>query len=150
VAAESATLLVRLQADQAAARRAQEKDRVMLLGMVISEVKNREIELKRDAIDEDIIDVIRKGIKRRRESVDLYRKATRDDLADKEQGEVTLLEAYLPAPVDPEEIRVAVRQAIASGSTNIGAVMGRVMPLFKGRVDGTVINAIVKAELAPG
>ena len=84
MAAEGASLIVRLQADQAAARRAQEKDRVMLLGMVISELKNREIELRRDATDEDITDVIRKAIKRRRESVELYQKANRQDLVDKE------------------------------------------------------------------
>lgn len=142
-------MLVRLQADQAAARKAQEKDRVLLLGMVISELKNREIELRRDATDEDITDVIRKAIKKRRESVDLYRKASRNDLADKEQSEVVLLEAYLPAQIDPEEIRAAVRAAIAAGAANVGAVMGRVMPQFKGRADGTLINTIVREELAP-
>jgi uncharacterized protein YqeY len=150
VAAESPALLARLQTDQATARRAQEKDRVMLLGMVISELKNREIELRRDATDDDIIDVIRKGIKKRRESVDLYRKAGRDDLADKEQMEVQLLDAYLPASIDPEEIRTAVRAAIASGAANVGAVMGKVMPQFKGRADGTVINTIVREEIARG
>jgi uncharacterized protein YqeY len=148
MAAEGASLLARLQADQAAARRAQEKDRVMLLGMVISELKNREIELRRDATDDDIVEVIRKGIKRRRESVDLYRKAGRDDLADKEQGEAHALESYLPAQVDPELIRAAVRSAISAGANTVGAVMGRVMPEFKGRVDGTTINNIAREELA--
>lgn len=149
MAAEGASLLVRLQADQAAARRAQEKDRVMLLGMVISELKNREIELRRDATDEDITDVIRKAIKRRRESVELYQKANRQDLVDKESFELTALEAYLPAQIDPETIRAAVRDAIAAGAANVGAVMAKVMPLFKGKADGTTINAIVREELAP-
>lgn len=143
-------MLARLQADQAAARKAHEKDRVMLLGMVISELKNREIELRRDATDDDTVDVIRKAIKRRRESVEVYRKAGRDDLADKEQREGTALESYLPAPVDPDTIRVAVRSAIASGAANIGAVMARVMPEFKGRADGTIINTIAREELARG
>lgn len=150
MAAESPALLARLQTDQAAARRAQEKDRVMLLGMVISELKNREIELRRDANDDDIVEVIRKGIKKRRESVELYRTAGRHDLADKEQTEVQLLEAYLPASIDPEEIRAAVRAAMAGGAANVGAVMGKVMPQFKGRADGTVINAIVREEIAKG
>lgn len=150
MAAESPALLARLQTDQAAARRAQEKDRVMLLGMVISELKNREIELRRDATDDDIVDVIRKGIKKRRESVDLYRKAGRTDLADKEHTEVQLLEAYLPAEVNPDEIRAAVRAAMAGGASNIGAVMGKVLPQFKGRADGNVINGIVREELARG
>ena len=120
----------------------------MLLGMVISELKNREIELRRDATDEDTVDVVRKGIKRRRESVDLYRKAARDDLADKEQREVNALEGYLPAQVDPELVRAAVRAAIAGGGAHVGAVMARVMPEFKGRVDGTTINTIAREEIA--
>ncbi len=147
MAADGVTLLARLQAEQAAARKAQEKDRVMLFGMVISELKNREIELRRDATDEDTLDVIRKAIKRRRESVDMYRQAGRNDLADKEQAEASTLEAYLPPQVDPEAIRAAVRAAIASGAANVGAVMARVMPEFKGRADGNVINAIVREEL---
>lgn len=144
------TLLARLQADQTAARRAQDKDRILLLGMVISELKNREIELRREATDDDTADVIRKAIKKRRESVDMYRKGGRDDLADKEHGEAATLEAYLPAQLDPEAIRSAVRAAIAGGASNIGAVMGQVMPAFKGRADGNVINAIVREELARG
>lgn len=141
-------MLARLQSDQAAARKAQEKDHVMLLGMVISELKNREIELRRDATDEDTVDVIRKAIKKRRESVDMYRKGSRDDLADKEQREVAALETYLPADVHPDVIRTAVRDAIAGGATTIGAVMGRVMPQFKARADGNVINTIVREEMA--
>ena len=142
-----APLLSRLQADQATARKAQEKDRVMLLGVTISEARNREIELRRALTDDDVIDVIRKGIKKRRESVELYTKAGRVDLADKEQSEAALLELYLPAQVDPEELRAAVRAAIASGATNIGAVMARVMPQFKGRAEGGTINALAREEL---
>jgi uncharacterized protein YqeY len=148
VDASGRSLLARLQGDQAAARREQQKDRVMLLGMIVSEVRNREIELRRGATDDDVIDVIRKGIKKRRESVELYAKAGRTDLQDKEQQEVTLLEVYLPAQVDPAEVRAAVQQAIAAGAANVGAVMARVMPAFKGRVDGGVINSVAREELA--
>ena len=143
-----APLLSRLQADQATARKAQEKDRVMLLGDSHSEARTREIELRRALTDDDVVDVIRKGIKKRRESVELYTKAARTDLADKEQAEAALLEMYLPAQVDPEELRAAVRAAIASGATNIGAVMARVMPQFKGRAEGGTINALAREELA--
>jgi len=148
VDASGNTLLARLQGDQATARREQQKDRVMLLGMIVSEVKNREIELRRELTDDDVIDVIRKGIKKRRESVEMYAKGGRSDLQEKEQDEVTLLEVYLPAPVDPAEVRAAVQDAVASGAANVGAVMARVMPAFKGRVDGSVINAIAREELA--
>ena len=142
------SLLARLQGDQATARREQQKDRVMLLGMIVSEVKNREIELRRELTDDDVLDVIRKGIKKRRESVELYGKAGRTDLQEKEQQEVTLLEAYLPAQVDPDEVRAAVQAAIAAGAANVGAVMARVMPAYKGRVDGSVINVMAREELA--
>lgn len=148
VDASGNTLLARLQSDQASARREQQKDRVMLLGMIVSEVKNREIEMRRDATDDDVIEVIRKGIKKRRESVEMYARAGRVDLQEKEQQEVVLLEVYLPAQVDPAEVRAAVQAAIAAGATNVGAVMARVMPAFKGRVDGSVINAIAREELA--
>jgi uncharacterized protein len=148
VDAGGASLLARLQGDQAAARREQQKDHVMLLGMIISEVKNREIELRRDATDDDVVDVIRRGIKKRRESVDMYAKAGRPELLEKEQREVTALEGYLPAQVDPALVRAAVVTAIAAGAANIGAVMGRVMPQFKGRVDGGVINTLAREELA--
>lgn len=146
--ASSVMMLAQLQNDQAAARRAQDKERVLLLGMLIAEVKNRELELDRPLTDDDVTDVIRKAIKKRRESVDLYAKAGRQDLRDKEQQEVEMLETYLPPAVDPEEIRSAVIAAITAGANNIGAVMGRVMPSFKGRVDGSVINAIAREELA--
>ena len=126
------------------------KARVLLLGMIISEVKNRELELRRDAGDEDVVDVIRKGIKKRRESVELYGKAGRTDLSDQEQSEVIALEVYLPANVNPDELRAAVRAAMQAGAANIGAVMSQVMPQFKGRVEGGTINAIVREELARG
>jgi uncharacterized protein YqeY len=148
VDASGNSLLARLQGDQATARREQQKDRVMLLGMIVSEVKNREIELRRELTDDDVLDVIRKGIKKRRESVELYGKAGRTDLQEKEQQEVTLLEAYLPAQVDPDEVRAAVQAAIAAGAANVGAVMARVMPAYKGRVDGSVINVMAREELA--
>ena len=92
--------------------------------------------------------MLRRGIKRRRESVEMYVKGARPELADKESAEVTQLEAYLPAQVDPEELRAAVREAIASGAGNVGAVMGKVMGRFKGRAEGGTINAIVREELA--
>lgn len=148
--AGGASLLVRLQADQMSARRAQDKQQLLLLGMVISEVRNREIELRRDAVDEDVVDVIRKSIKKRKESVELYVKAGRTDLAEKEQAEALALEVYLPAQVNADELRLAIRDAIAAGATNVGAVMARVMPLFKGRADGSTINSIARDELARG
>jgi hypothetical protein len=111
-------------------------------------VKNKKIELKRDPTDADVIDVLRKSIKRRRESVEMYTKGNRQDLADKETSEAAALEKYLPAQVGDEELRAAVRAAIAGGATQIGAVMGKVLPQFKGRAEGGTINAIAREELS--
>lgn len=138
----------RLTRDLTASRKAQDKPRTLLLGTILADLKNRRIELQRDLTDDDVIDVLRRGIKRRRESVEMYEKGSREDLASREREEVRQLEMYLPAQVSADEIRAAVRQAISDGAANIGAVMGTVMPRFKGRADGSTINAIAREELA--
>lgn len=141
-------LVTRLQADLNASRKVQDKPATLLLGTVISDIKNRRIELQRDLADPDVVDVLRKGIKRRRESVDMYEKGGREDLAAKERFEVALLEKYLPPQVGEDELRSAVKTAIAGGATSMGAVMGSVVPQFKGRAEGATINAIAREELA--
>jgi uncharacterized protein YqeY len=141
-------LLARLQGDQIAARKSQDKPATLLLGTILSDIKNRRIELQRDPVDAEVIEVLRKGIKRRKESVEMYKKGNREDLVAKESAEIQLLEKYLPPEVDQEELRAAVKAAIAAGANNIGAVMGKVMPQFKGRAEGSTINAMAKEELA--
>ena len=141
------TLQSRLASDLTAARKSQDKAATLLLGSTLSEIRNREIELKRELTDDDVGEVLRRGIKKRRESIEIYDKAGRAELAAVERQEVALLERYLPAQVSPDEIRAAVRAAIAGGAGNVGAVMGKVMPQFKGRADGSVINAIAREEL---
>jgi uncharacterized protein YqeY len=136
-----------LQQDLNAARKAQDKARTLVLGTIISDAKNRRIELRRELTDDEVIDVLRKGIKRRRESIEMYA-GKREDLAEKERAEVRVLESYLPAAVGEDELRAAVRAAIAGGATQIGAVMGRVLPQFKGRAEGSTINAIAREELS--
>ncbi len=140
-------LLARMQGDLNSARKSQDKAGTLLLSTVLSEVKNKKIELRRDPTDADVIDVIRKSIKRRKESVEMYTKGNRSDLADKETGEAAALEKYLPAQVSEDELRTAVKAAIAGGAKQIGAVMGKVLPQFKGRADGSAINAIAREEL---
>ena len=140
-------LHARLQGDLNASRKAQDKAGTLLLGTVLSEVKNRRIELRRDPTDADVVDVLRKAIKKRRESIEMYDKAGRADLADKERSEAAALDKYLPPAVADDEIRAAVRTAIDSGAANIGAVMGKVLPQFKGRAEGGTINAIAREEL---
>ena len=136
-----------MQGDLNASRKAQDKTATLLLGTVLSEVKNKRIELRADPTDADVVDVVRKSIKKRREAVEMYDKGGRVDLADRERAEAAALEQYLPPPVSIDEIRAAVAGAIAAGAANIGTVMGKVVPQFKGRAEGGTINAIAREEL---
>src|SRR5437773_8027554 len=96
-------LHTRLHAELTAARKAQDKPATLLLGTTLSEVKNRSIELKRDLTDDDVIEVVRRGIKKRRESIEMYEKGGREELAAKERSEVVLLERYLPAQIGGDD-----------------------------------------------
>jgi uncharacterized protein len=142
----SATLRTALNA----ARKAQDKDRTLVLGTILANLKNREIELRRPATDDEVAEVLRKGIKMRREAVEQYTAAARQDLAAQESAQITVLEEFLPAAVAPEEIRNAVRKAIGAGARDIGKVMAQVLPQYKGRADGKLINQIAREELQAG
>ena len=142
-----ADLAGRLQDELNASRKAQDKPRTLLLGTIVADVKNRRIELRRDLTDDEVVDVVRKGIKRRRESVEMYAGAGREELAATEREQIAILETFLPPAVPDDELRAAVRAAIDGGATTIGTVMGRVLPQFKGRTEGSVINAIAREEL---
>ena len=137
----------RLQADLATARKARDKAGTLLLGTVLADIKNRRIELGHELSDEEVREVLRRAVKRRRESVEAYEKAGRQELADNESAEITRLSAYLPANVSDDEIRDAARAAVAGGATSIGAVMGVLMPRFRGRAEGATINRIAREEL---
>ena len=132
------------------ARKAQDKERTLVLGTILANLKNREIELRRPATDEEVVDVLRKGIKIRREAIEQYTAAARKDLADVESVQIRVLEEFLPPTVDPEEIRAAVRSAIGGGAKDIGKVMSQVLPKYKGRADGKLINQIAREELQTG
>ena len=133
-----------------AARKAQDKDRTLVLGTILANLKNREIDLRRPATDEEVVEVLRKGIKTRREAIEQYTAAGRTELAETEQKQITVLEEFLPPAVDPEEIRAAVRDVIAGGARDLGKVMGQIVPRYKGRADGKLINQIVREELQAG
>ena len=133
-----------------AARKAQDKDRTLVLGTILASLKNRQIELRRPVTDDETIDVLRKGIKTRRESVEQYETAGRADLVANETGQIRVLEEFLPPAADPADIRAAVRAAIAGGAKDIAKVMAQVLPQFKGKADGKVINGIVREELQAG
>jgi len=139
-----------LRAALNAARKSQEKARALVLSTILANVKNRELELGREPTDDEVVEVIRKGIKLRREAAEQFTAAQRTNLADVEQKQIGVLEEFLPPAVDPAEIRAAARAAIDGGAKDLGKVMGAVMPRFKGRADGKLINQIVREELQAG
>jgi hypothetical protein len=139
-----------LRAALNAARKAQQKDRILVLGTILANVKNRELELGRDPTDDEVVEVVRKGIKIRREAYEQFSSAKRTDLADVELGQVKVLEEFLPPAAQPAEIRAAARAAIEAGAKDLGKVMGVVVPQFKGRAEGKLINQIVREELQAG
>lgn len=146
---EMPSLVERLQVALNEARKARDQHRTLLFSTILADLKNREFEVPHPLTDEEAGDVVRRGIKKRREAAEQYAAVSRPDRAEVEQREVTLLEAFLPAQVPPEEIRAAVRAAIAAGATDLGKVMGQVMPHLKGRADGKLINQIAREELTP-
>jgi uncharacterized protein len=144
------SLALSLRAALNAARKAQDKDRTLVLGTILANLKNREIELRRPATEDEVVDVLRKGIKMRREAIEQYTAAGRQELAAAEAAQIKVLEEFLPPAVEPEEIRAAVRKAIGAGASDIGKVMAQVLPKYKGRADGKLINQIVREELQAG
>ncbi|MGH7476242.1 MAG: GatB/YqeY domain-containing protein [Longimicrobiales bacterium] len=140
-------LKTRLREDLNAARRARDKERTAALTMTLAEVRNREIELGREAGDDDVIEVVNRAIKRRREAAEQMRAGKRAELAEKEEREAKLLGTYLPLQLTDAEVRELVREAVAQGADNLGMVMGRLMPRIKGRFDGREANRIVREEL---
>jgi uncharacterized protein YqeY len=143
-------LALSLRAALNAARKSQDKARALVLGTILASLKNRELELNRNPTDDEVVEVIRKGIKLRREAAEQFSAAQRADLADVERNQIKVLEEFLPPAVDPAEIRAAARAAIAAGAKDLGRVMSVVMPKFKGRADGKLINEIVREELQAG
>jgi uncharacterized protein YqeY len=143
----SETLRDRLREDLNAARRERDKARTLLLTTTLSEVKNREIDLGRPATDAEVIDVVGRAIKTRREAAEQIRAGGRAELAEKEEREAVALGAYMPEQLGEAEVRVIVRELVAGGAANLGAVMGGLMPHIKGRFDGKEANRIAREEL---
>ena len=144
----SSAFVEQIRAVLNAARKDRDNARTLLYSTLLSELQNRDIELGRAVTEAEALEVVRRAIRRRKESVEQYGAAGRTDLADREAFEAGELERYLPAAVPDEELRAAVRAAIAAGAKDLGAVMGKVMPQFKGRAEGRVINQIAREELA--
>ncbi len=142
----------RLDADMKTAMR--EKDAVTLsvVRLLKSAVKYREIELAKTLDDAEIQGVIATEIKRRRDSVEQYRAGNRADLADREEAEIRVLQAWMPAQLTLEELRAKVDEVVrrlgAAGPKDLGAVMKALLPEVQGRAEGKTVSELVKARLS--
>lgn len=134
-----------------AAMKARDQARVSALRMLMTAVKNAEVERRHELSDEEAIEVVAKEAKRRRESIEMFRTGGRADLVDKESAELGVLESYLPAGLSEQEIRSLVDEAIAetgaASPKQMGEVMKALMPKVRGRADGTAVSAIVRERL---
>ena len=133
------------------AMRAQAVARRTTLRMVVAAIKNLEIETSSELDDGDVLQIIQKQVKSRRESIEEFRKGNREDLIAKEQIEIDILKEYLPEEASAEDIRSAAAEIItsinASGPQDIGKVMPKLIEQFQGRADGRTINGIVRELL---
>lgn len=136
-----------IRGDLNTARRERDKLRTTVLTTLLSDVRNREIEVGHELSDEEVLPVVNTGIKRRREAAEQMRSGGREELAVKEEEEAKILAVYLPPQLDEGAVRGFVREAIAGGAKDLGGVMKAVMPRVKGQFDGKELNRIVREEL---
>lgn len=142
-----APLQVRLEEALNDARRARDRARLTLLSMTLAELRNRRIELGRELTDEDIHELLTRARKRRKEAADQMRAGGREELAANEEAESEMLAAFLPEPMHEAEVRAMVQRLRDEGVAETGPLMGRLMPLLRGRFDGREANRIVREEL---
>lgn len=132
--------------------RAKDTETLSVMRMLMASIKNLEIDKKLDDLsDEDIIEIIQRQVKQRREAIVLYQKGGRSDLADKESSEIAILNKYLPQQLGSEELAGIVDQVVLKLSdedkNNFGLVMKKVMEQVRGRADGSLVAGLVKQKI---
>lgn len=141
----------RIREDMKAAMRSHDADRLSTIRLLLAAIKQREIDEKIDATDDQVMEIITKMVKQRRDSVEQYRVGGRDDLAGKEQNEIDVLSGYLPKQLSDDEIVAIIDEVLAaagvSGMVAMGKVMGAVKAKVTGRADLGKVSALVKARL---
>lgn len=145
------SLIERLNEDMKQAMKSQDKFRLSVIRMVRSSVKNAEIERQHPLDDQEVLDILQREVKQRKDSLQDFEKAGRQDLVDQVNEEIRILQEYMPQPMSEEEIKALVQQTIqetgASSKADMGKVMGALMPKVKGRADGKLVNRIVQQYL---
>lgn len=146
------SLFEQIQADMKNALKGGRKTELSTLRLLVSDLRNAEKTKKQPIDDPEVIEIVQRQIKRRKEAAEQYDQAGRDELASKELEELDILKNYLPMQLTEDEVRNIVRSAInesaAQGPSDMGKVMGKVMPQVKGKTDGSLVSAVVKEELA--
>ena len=146
------TLKERITDDMKAAMRAKDSERLGAIRMLTAAIKQKEVDERVELDDAGVVGIVDKLLKQRKDSIDAFQKAGRQDLADKEQAEVTVLQAYLPARLSADEVAAEVRAIVAETGAKGPGDMGKVMGAAKQRLAGTAdmgqVSAAVKAALA--
>lgn len=145
-------LLERIREDLKSSMKAKDGIRVSVLRFLLAAIKNREIDNKGPLEDDQVLQEITSSAKRRRESIEAFREADRQDLVEKEEAELAILDDYLPEQMPEEDLRNLVREVItatgASSSGDLGVVMKEVMPRVRGQADGKLVNQVVRELLS--
>jgi uncharacterized protein len=146
------TLQQRIESAMREAMVARDIRRVGTLRMAMAAFQNRRIELGRDLTDDDVVDVLAKQMKLRRESIEHFKAAGRDSMVQVEEEESAIIAEFLPQPLSEDELRGMVSAAVsetgASSPSDLGKVMSRLAPQIKGRADGKAVSDMVRAQLA--
>lgn len=146
------TLRERIQADLTAAMRSGDVLRRDTLRMVQSNLYNAEKAARREYADDEVVALLAREVKTRRESVEAYRTAGREDLASKEEAEIGVISGFLPQPLSPDELESLVDEAIAAtgaaSARDLGRVMAWLSPRTRGRADGRQVSELVARRLA--
>ncbi|MEP6681346.1 MAG: GatB/YqeY domain-containing protein [Chloroflexota bacterium] len=146
------SLQLRIEGAMRDSMRARDAQRTQTLRMAMAAAQNKRIELRRDLTDADMLDVLGRQIKQRRESTEMFRKGGREEKAADEEAEAAILAEFLPEQLSEEEVEGLVRRAIAesgaSGPAEMGKVMSLLVPETKGKVDGRALSETVRRLLA--
>ena len=146
------TLKEKLSDDMKAAMRAKESEKLATIRLINAAIKQREVDERIELGDDQVLSVIEKMIKQRKDSITQFEAGGRQDLADKEKAEISVLAAYMPAQMSEAEVQAAVlaaiKQTAAGGPQDMGKVMAVLKPTLAGRADMTAASGMVKAALA--
>ncbi|HET9415909.1 MAG TPA: GatB/YqeY domain-containing protein [Candidatus Limnocylindria bacterium] len=149
---DAMSLSQRLEAAMRDAMRARDEQRTQTLRMAMAAAHNEKIAKRRDLTDDEVVDVLTKQVKQRRESIAMYRDAGREDRAESEEAEAAILAEFMPQQLSEAEVEELARAAIsetgAASPADLGRVMGSLSPRTRGRADGRLVSEVVRRLLA--